>query len=75
MSYAVATQADTSSNQAIKDPSQRRCDYSDLGKFINLIESVAARGVSAGCLRSPTSSETKSEGVQQSLLERPWMSS
>jgi len=36
MSCDVATWADTSSNQAIKDPGQRRCGSSNLGKFINL---------------------------------------
>ncbi len=29
-----ATLANTSSNQAIKDPGQRRCGYSNLGKII-----------------------------------------
>jgi len=57
--------ADTSSNQAIKDPGQRRCGYSNLGKIV--IKSVAAkrvaatfvaaRGGSAGKSRFPTSSE------------------
>jgi len=65
MSYAVATRADTSSNQAIKDPGQRRCGYSNLGKTV--VKSVAAkrvaatfvaeRGGSAGKSRFPTSSE------------------
>jgi hypothetical protein len=34
MSHDVATKDDTSSNQAIKDPGQRRCGYSNLGKII-----------------------------------------
>jgi hypothetical protein len=34
MSYGAATLADTSSNQAIKDPRQWRCGYSNLGKII-----------------------------------------
>jgi len=69
MSYAVATWADTSSNQAIKDPGQRRCGYSNLGKIV--IKSVAAKRVAAkrvaatfvaardlaGNFRFPTSSE------------------
>jgi hypothetical protein len=45
MSYAIATWADTSSNQAIKDPTERRCGYSNLGKI--LIKSVAAKRVAA----------------------------
>jgi hypothetical protein len=32
----VTRWADTSSNQASKDPSQLRCGSSNLGKFINL---------------------------------------
>ena len=65
MSYDVATRVDTSSNQAIKDPGQRRCGYSNLGKIV--IKSVAAkrvaaafvaaRGRSAGKFRFPTSSD------------------
>jgi hypothetical protein len=46
MLYAVATVADTSSNQAIKDPGQRRCGYSNLGEIV--ITSVAARSGAAG---------------------------
>ena len=34
MSYDVATRVNTSSNQAIKDPGQRRCSYSNLGKIV-----------------------------------------
>ena len=60
ISYDVATRADTSSNQAIKDPSQRRCGYSNLGKIV--IKSVAATFVAARDLavkfRFPISSET-----------------
>ena len=55
MSYAVATQADTSSNQAIKDPGQWRCGYNNLGKIV--IKYVPACGRSAGKSRFPTSSE------------------
>ena len=33
MSYAVATWADTSTSQAIKDSGQRQCVYSNLGKI------------------------------------------
>jgi hypothetical protein len=33
LSYDVATWADTSSNQASKDPCQLRCGYSNLGKI------------------------------------------
>ena len=48
MLYAVVTQADTSSNQAIKDLGQWRCGYSNLGKFVikyvaDLPESPASR--------------------------------
>jgi hypothetical protein len=43
LSYAVAIWADTSSNQAIKDPGQRRCGYSNLGKIIVAATFVAAR--------------------------------
>jgi hypothetical protein len=46
MSYVVATQADTSSNQASKDSCQRWCGYSNLGKVI-VIKSVAAKHVAA----------------------------
>jgi hypothetical protein len=45
MLYAIATYADTSSNQAIKDPDQWRCGYSNLGKI--LIKFVAAKRVAA----------------------------
>jgi hypothetical protein len=59
MSYTVATRVNTSFNQAIKDPSQRRCGYSNLGKIV--IKSVAARFVAArdlaGKFRFLTSSE------------------
>jgi hypothetical protein len=64
----VATQANTSSNQAIKDPGQRRCGYSNLGKIV--IKSVAAKRVAATFVaardlavkfRFPTSSETLHE--------------
>jgi hypothetical protein len=34
MSCAVATEADTSSNQAIKDPGRQRRGYSNLGKIL-----------------------------------------
>jgi hypothetical protein len=34
MLYDVATGANTSSNQAIKDPGQWRCGYSNLGKIL-----------------------------------------
>lgn len=34
MSWDVATYADTSSNQAIKDRGQWRCVYSNLGKIL-----------------------------------------
>jgi hypothetical protein len=34
MLYDVATRVDTSSNQAIGDPGQRRCGYSNLGKIV-----------------------------------------
>jgi len=39
MSYNVAIRADTSSNQASKDPGQLRCGYSNLGKkiYINTV--------------------------------------
>ena len=43
MLYDVATWADTSSNQAIKDRGQWRCGYSNLGKI--LIKFVAAERV------------------------------
>jgi hypothetical protein len=33
LSYDVATWANTSSNQASKDPCQLRCGYSNLGKI------------------------------------------
>jgi hypothetical protein len=54
MSYAVATRADTSSNQAIKDPNQRRCSYSNIGKIV--IKSVTAKRVAAMFVaaRTPT---------------------
>jgi hypothetical protein len=39
----VATWADTSSNQAIKDLGQRRCGYSNLGKLLVIKSSVVAR--------------------------------
>jgi hypothetical protein len=45
MLYAIATWTSTSTNQAIKDPGQRRYGYSNLGKF--LIKSVAAKRVAA----------------------------
>jgi hypothetical protein len=45
MSYAIAIYANTSSNQAIKDPTERRYGYSNLGKI--LIKSVAAERVAA----------------------------
>jgi hypothetical protein len=45
MWYNVATRANTSFNQAIKDPSQRRCSYSNLGTI--LIKSVARTFVAA----------------------------
>jgi len=32
--HDVATKDDTFSNQAIKDPGQRRCGYSNLGKIL-----------------------------------------
>jgi hypothetical protein len=64
MSYAVATWADTSSNQAIKDPGQRRCGYSNLGKIVTksvAVKRVAATFVAArdlaGKSRFPTSPE------------------
>ena len=43
MLYAVAIYIDTFSNQAIKDPGQRRCGYSNLGKII--VKSVAHVGL------------------------------
>ena len=43
MSYNVTTRVDTSSNQVIKGPGQRRCDYSNLNKIV--IKSVAAKRV------------------------------
>jgi hypothetical protein len=43
MSYAVATWPDTSSKQATKDPGQRRCGHSTLGKIV--IKSVAVKRV------------------------------
>jgi hypothetical protein len=46
MSYDVATWADTSSNQAIKDPGQLRRGYSNLGKIYYIfyvIKPVATR--------------------------------
>ena len=52
MSYDVATKDDTSSNQAIKDPSQRRCSYSNLGKII--IKSVAAKRVAVTLVAAGT---------------------
>jgi hypothetical protein len=64
MSYAVAIWANTSSNQAIKDPGQRRCGYSNLGKIV--IKFVAAKRIAAtfvavrdlaGKSRFPISSE------------------
>jgi hypothetical protein len=39
----VATWADTSSNQAIKDLGQRRCGYSNLGKLLIIKSGVVAR--------------------------------
>jgi hypothetical protein len=45
MSHDVTTKDDTSSNQAIKDPGQRWCGYSNLGKIV--IKSVAAKRVAA----------------------------
>jgi hypothetical protein len=50
MLYDVATRVNTSSNQAIKDPSQRQCSYSNLSKIV--IQSVVAKRVAAdvcGC--------------------------
>ena len=43
--YDVATWAGTSSNQAIKDPTEQWCGYSNLGKIP--IEFVAAKRVAA----------------------------
>jgi hypothetical protein len=60
MLYAVSTRVNTSSNQVIMDPSQRRCDYSNLGKIVIksvAAKRVAARGGSAGKSRFPTPSE------------------
>jgi len=58
MSYEVATEADTSSNQAIKDPGQWRCGYSNLCKID--YNCVAAMFVAVRTLpensRSPISS-------------------
>jgi len=34
MSCAIAKKANTSSNQASKDPGQQRCGYSNLGKIV-----------------------------------------
>jgi hypothetical protein len=49
MSYDVATWADTSFNQASKDPGQLRRGYSNLGKIycINTVIPVAAKIVDA----------------------------
>jgi hypothetical protein len=61
MSEAVATWADTSSNQAIKDPGEPRCGYSNLGKIIS-VPFVAAPDF-AGNPRFPTSSERAKSGL------------
>jgi hypothetical protein len=54
MSYAIATWVDTSSNQAIKDPTKRRCGYSNFSKI--LIKSVATERVAARtCRKIPVS--------------------
>ena len=45
MSCAVATQADTSSNQASKDPGQLRRGNSNLGKI--LIKFIATKYIAA----------------------------
>jgi hypothetical protein len=45
MLYAIAIEANTFSNRAIKDPGQWRCGYSNLGKI--LIKFVAAKRVAA----------------------------
>jgi hypothetical protein len=49
LSYDIATWADTSSNQASKDPSQQRCSYNNLDKIycINTIIPVATKLVDA----------------------------
>jgi hypothetical protein len=84
MSHDVATKDDTSSNQVIKDPGQRRCGYRNLGKIV--IKSVAAKHVAAtfvagqdlaGKSRFPTSSEQSKKWPvrKQSLFQRPWMPS
>jgi hypothetical protein len=84
MLYAVATLADTSSNQAIKDTGQRRCGYSNLGKIV--IKSVAAKHVAAfvatrggSCLKIPLPdilrAEQKVACAKQSLFQRLWMPS
>jgi hypothetical protein len=43
MSYDVTIRVNTSSNQVIKDPGQRRYDYSNLGKIV--IKSIATKRV------------------------------
>ena len=52
--HDVATKDDTSSNQASKDPGQRRCGHSNLGKIYN--KSVAATRVKSGLCAQPTKS-------------------
>ena len=52
MPHEVATKDDISSNQAIKDPGQRRCGCSNLGKIV--IKSVAARTSTISSIRKAT---------------------
>jgi hypothetical protein len=58
MSYDVATWANTSSNQAIKDLGQLRRGYSNLVKFIvfYVIKSVAVKSVAATLVAARTES-------------------
>ena len=41
MSYAVATWADTSTSQAIKDSGQRQCVYSNIVKLYDAAKRIA----------------------------------
>jgi hypothetical protein len=69
MLYAVATRADTSSNQAIKDPGQQRCDYSNLGKIV--IKSVVAKRVAAKCVAATFVAARNLAGKSKPLTSQP----
>jgi hypothetical protein len=58
MSYDVATQANTSSNQAIKDPGQWRCGYSNLGKIVKVIKFIQTSLAKLACMSQPHRTQT-----------------